>query len=143
MAFTRRWGPRASTTAMPASPAITRWATAAKATASSRSRSCPWSPAGSSGRIAGRSAIMESMAKDPVEEALRRELGHVGFRPGQRDAVEAAAARRDVLLVMPTGAGKSACYQLPALLDKRLAVVVSPLVSLMVDQVESLGGRAE
>jgi RecQ family ATP-dependent DNA helicase len=57
--------------------------------------------------------------------------------------VEAAVARRDVLLVMPTGAGKSACYQLPALLDRRLAVVVSPLVSLMVDQVGSLKGRAE
>ena len=52
-------------------------------------------------------------------------------------------AGRDVLLVMPTGAGKSACYQLPALMDERLAVVVSPLVSLMVDQVGSLGGRAE
>jgi RecQ family ATP-dependent DNA helicase len=86
---------------------------------------------------------MESMAADPVTEALRRELGHAGFRPGQREAVEAAAARRDVLLVMPTGAGKSACYQLPALLDPRLAVVVSPLVSLMVDQVGSLDGRAE
>ncbi|MGI9021462.1 MAG: RecQ family ATP-dependent DNA helicase [Solirubrobacterales bacterium] len=83
------------------------------------------------------------MAADPVTEALRRELGHAGFRRGQREAVEAAAARKDVLLVMPTGAGKSACYQLPALLDARLAVVVSPLVSLMVDQVGSLGGRAE
>ena len=86
---------------------------------------------------------MESMAADPVTDALQRELGHAGFRPGQREAVEAAAARRDVLLVMPTGAGKSACYQLPALLDAKLAVVVSPLVSLMVDQVGSLGGRAE
>jgi RecQ family ATP-dependent DNA helicase len=83
------------------------------------------------------------MSSDPVTEALRRELGHAGFRPGQREAVEAAAARRDVLLVMPTGAGKSACYQLPALLDPKLCVVVSPLVSLMVDQVGSLGGRAE
>jgi len=70
-------------------------------------------------------------------------MGHPGFRPGQRLAVEAAIGRRDVLLVMPTGAGKSLCYQLPALLDAHLAVVVSPLVSLMVDQVESLDGRAE
>ena len=74
---------------------------------------------------------------------LHRRLGHADFRPGQREAVEAAVAGRDVLLVMPTGAGKSACYQLPALCDRRLAVVVSPLVSLMVDQVGSLGGRAE
>jgi RecQ family ATP-dependent DNA helicase len=81
--------------------------------------------------------------EDRLTAALTRELGHPAFRPGQREAVEAAARRRDVLLVMPTGAGKSACYQLPALLDPHLAVVVSPLVSLMVDQVGSLGGRAE
>ena len=83
------------------------------------------------------------MTGDRLTGALRREMGHPGFRPGQRPAVEAAIGRRDVLLVMPTGAGKSLCYQLPALLDPHLAVVVSPLVSLMVDQVESLGGRAE
>ncbi len=78
-----------------------------------------------------------------TQAALRRHLGHPEFRPGQREAVEAAIAGSDVLLVMPTGAGKSACYQLPALCDRRLAVIVSPLVSLMVDQVGSLGGRAE
>jgi RecQ family ATP-dependent DNA helicase len=75
-------------------------------------------------------------------EALRRYFGHPGFRPGQEAAVEAAIGGRDVLLVMPTGAGKSVCYQLPAVLDRRLAVVVSPLVSLMQDQVEGLEGRA-
>ena len=79
---------------------------------------------------------------DP-SEALRRHFGHPGFRPGQREAVEAALAGRDVMLVMPTGAGKSLCYQLPALVDRRLAVVVSPLVSLMQDQVEGLGREAE
>jgi RecQ family ATP-dependent DNA helicase len=56
--------------------------------------------------------------------------------------VQAASEGRDVLLVMPTGAGKSLCYQLPAMIDERLTVVVSPLVSLMTDQVESLGDRA-
>jgi RecQ family ATP-dependent DNA helicase len=80
---------------------------------------------------------------DRLTEALRRHSDHSEFRPGQRPAVEAAMARRDVLLVMPTGAGKSLCYQLPALCDPKLAVVVSPLVSLMVDQVGSLGGRGE
>jgi ATP-dependent DNA helicase RecQ len=78
------------------------------------------------------------------ESALARHFGHPGFRPGQREAVEAALAGRDVLLVMPTGAGKSLCYQLPALEDaERLTLVVSPLVSLMQDQVEGLGDRAE
>ena len=79
-----------------------------------------------------------------LEAALHRHFGHAAFRPGQREAVAAALEGRDVLLVMPTGAGKSLCYQLPALEDdERLTVVVSPLVSLMQDQVESLGDRAE
>ena len=60
------------------------------------------------------------------------------FRPGQREAVEAALAGRDVLVVMPTGSGKSLCYQLPALMRTDLTLVVSPLVSLMQDQVEAL-----
>ena len=60
------------------------------------------------------------------------------FRPGQREAVEAARAGRDVLVVMPTGSGKSLCYQLPALMRTDLTLVVSPLVSLMQDQVEAL-----
>jgi RecQ family ATP-dependent DNA helicase len=77
-----------------------------------------------------------------LSAALRRHFGHDGFRPGQAEAATAAIAGRDVLLVMPTGAGKSVCYQLPALATERLAVVVSPLVSLMQDQVSNLGGRA-
>ena len=79
-----------------------------------------------------------------AEDALHRHFGHPGFRRGQREAVEAAMAGRDVLVVMPTGAGKSLCYQLPALEDSEaLTLVVSPLVSLMQDQVEGLGDRAE
>ncbi len=74
--------------------------------------------------------------------ALRSHFGHPAFRRGQQEAVEAAVNSRDVLLVMPTGAGKSVCYQLPALMDRRLGVVVSPLVSLMQDQVDGLAGRA-
>ena len=88
-----------------------------------------------------RAAAAAADASDPVA-ALRTHLGHSAFRRGQREAVEAAIDGRDVLLVMPTGAGKSACYQLPALLDQRLCVVVSPLVSLMQDQVDGLTGRA-
>jgi ATP-dependent DNA helicase RecQ len=70
--------------------------------------------------------------------ALRELFGFDDFRPGQREAVEAAAGGRDLLVVMPTGAGKSLCYQLPALMRDDLTIVVSPLVSLMQDQVEAL-----
>ena len=64
--------------------------------------------------------------------------GSRAFRPGQREAVVAARDGRDVLVVMPTGSGKSLCYQLPALMRTDLTLVVSPLVSLMQDQVEAL-----
>src|SRR4051794_13093026 len=70
--------------------------------------------------------------------ALRDTFGFEDFRPGQEDAVRAALDGRDVLVVMPTGAGKSLTYQLPALLRDDLTVVVSPLVALMQDQVEGL-----
>ncbi len=83
------------------------------------------------------------MNREQLTAALSSGFGHLAFRPGQLEAIEAAIAGRDVLLVMPTGAGKSLGYQLPAVLDRRLAIVVSPLVSLMTDQVQSLGGRAE
>jgi ATP-dependent DNA helicase RecQ len=81
----------------------------------------------------------EPVAKstDP-EGALHELFGFPGFRRGQREAVEAALAGRDALVVMPTGSGKSLCYQLPALMRADLTVVVSPLVSLMQDQVEAL-----
>ena len=70
--------------------------------------------------------------------ALRQHFGFPGFRPGQEEAVRAAVDGRDTLVVMPTGAGKSLCYQLPALVRDDLTLVVSPLVSLMQDQVEAL-----
>ena len=73
--------------------------------------------------------------------ALHSLLGFRDFRPGQREACEAALAGRDVLVVMPTGSGKSLCYQLPALLRDDVTVVVSPLVALMQDQVEALAAR--
>jgi ATP-dependent DNA helicase RecQ len=76
-------------------------------------------------------------SRDP-EAALRELFGFPGFRPGQREAVDAAVAGRDVLVVMPTGSGKSLCYQLPALMRADLTLVVSPLVSLMQDQVEAV-----
>lgn len=75
---------------------------------------------------------------DRALDALRSLFGFAAFRPGQAEAVQAALAGRDTLVVMPTGAGKSLCYQLPALIRDDLSIVVSPLVSLMQDQVEAL-----
>ena len=72
---------------------------------------------------------------------LQAHFGFARFRPGQREACEAALQGRDVLVVMPTGSGKSLCYQLPALLRDDLTVVVSPLVALMQDQVDALVAR--
>ncbi len=69
---------------------------------------------------------------------LRQVFGYDSFRPGQQELVEALLAGQDALGVMPTGAGKSLCFQLPALLMEGITVVVSPLVSLMNDQVTAL-----
>jgi ATP-dependent DNA helicase RecQ len=69
---------------------------------------------------------------------LHRLFGHESFRPGQQEAVEAAFAGRDALVVMPTGSGKSLCYQLPGLALDGLTIVISPLVALMRDQGDAL-----
>jgi ATP-dependent DNA helicase RecQ len=71
-------------------------------------------------------------------EVLHRVFGHPSFRPGQAEVVDAIMAGRDVLAVMPTGAGKSLCYQVPAVAKGGVTVVVSPLVALMQDQVARL-----
>jgi ATP-dependent DNA helicase RecQ len=73
--------------------------------------------------------------------ALRTHFGYPDFRPGQSSAVESVLARRDTLVILPTGGGKSVCYQIPALLLPGLTVVVSPLISLMKDQVDALIAR--
>ncbi|MDA1196022.1 MAG: RecQ family ATP-dependent DNA helicase [Planctomycetota bacterium] len=76
-----------------------------------------------------------------VFAVLQSAFGHDAFRAGQEEVVAAVLAGRDVLCVMPTGAGKSLCYQLPALLRPGVTLVVSPLISLMQDQVDSLRRR--
>jgi ATP-dependent DNA helicase RecQ len=77
---------------------------------------------------------MTQTAPPPTPDALLERFGLDAFRPGQREAVQAALDGRDSLVVMPTGGGKSLCYQLPALAGEGLVVVVSPLIALMADQ---------
>ncbi len=80
---------------------------------------------------------------DPMDDArqvLHETFGFAEYRPGQQEIIETVLAGSDVLAVMPTGSGKSLCYQLPALLGVRLTVVVSPLIALMRDQVAQLRG---
>jgi ATP-dependent DNA helicase RecQ len=73
-----------------------------------------------------------------ARDVLRRVFGHEQFRPGQADVVDAIMQGRDVLAVMPTGAGKSLCYQVPAVARGGVGIVISPLVALMQDQVARL-----
>jgi ATP-dependent DNA helicase RecQ len=76
---------------------------------------------------------------------LRERFGHAGFRPGQEAAIEAVLAGRDAVVLLPTGAGKSSCYQVPAIVAARrgagATIVVSPLIALMNDQVDGLRAR--
>ena len=76
-----------------------------------------------------------------LPEILEKYWGFRSFRPLQREAMDAVIAGRDSLLVLPTGGGKSICFQAPALMSDGLAVVVSPLISLMKDQVDTLNGN--
>ena len=82
------------------------------------------------------SGCEDSSAK--AHEVLRETFGHSEFRPGQKEVIDALVAGSHVLAVMPTGSGKSLCYQIPALLRSGLSLVVSPLIALMEDQVAAL-----
>jgi ATP-dependent DNA helicase RecQ len=75
---------------------------------------------------------------DPKRRILKDVFGFEDFRPGQEQAMDALLAGRNLLAVMPTGSGKSLCFQVPALVKGGLAIVVSPLLALMQDQVAAL-----
>jgi ATP-dependent DNA helicase RecQ len=93
---------------------------------------------GPSARADAREGAPASARLDP-REVLRAVFGHDAFRPGQREIVEAVLAGRDCIGVMPTGAGKSLTYQIPARLLGGTTLVVSPLIALMKDQVDAMG----
>ena len=81
-------------------------------------------------------AVFDEIAD--VQTALKTYFGYDELRPGQCDVVQAVMEGRDAMGIMPTGGGKSLCYQLPALCRPGLTVVVSPLIALMKDQVDAL-----
>ena len=78
---------------------------------------------------------------DDARDILRTHFGYPAFRPGQERAVQAVLEGRDTLVILPTGGGKSLCFQVPALMLPGLTVVISPLISLMKDQVDALTAR--
>src|SRR5918998_4828769 len=81
---------------------------------------------------------MQDTALQPLQHTLRKVFNLEEFRPGQAAVIRSIMAGRNTLAIMPTGAGKSLCYQLPALHLPGMTVVVSPLISLMKDQVDKL-----
>ena len=76
-----------------------------------------------------------------AQEVLKTYWGHERFRPMQEEIIREALEGRDVLAILPTGGGKSICFQVPALMQEGIALVVTPLIALMKDQVQNLQGK--
>ena len=74
-------------------------------------------------------------------DVLKEYWGYDSFRPKQEDIVTAALDGKDVLAILPTGGGKSVCFQVPAIMREGIAIVVTPLIALMKDQVQNLNDR--
>ena len=81
------------------------------------------------------------MIAGDLHDVVARYWGYTALRPLQREAMDAVLSGRDSIVVLPTGGGKSLCFQAPAVVRDGLAVVVSPLISLMKDQVDTLVGN--
>jgi ATP-dependent DNA helicase RecQ len=88
-----------------------------------------------------RARARKKRAHPPLERVLRARFGFDALRPGQREVIDRVLAGRDTLAILPTGAGKSLCYQLPAVVLGGTCVVVSPLIALMKDQADQLEAR--
>jgi len=76
-------------------------------------------------------------------EVLKKYFGYESFRNGQEEIIESILQGENVLAVLPTGAGKSICYQLPGLISDNFSIVISPLIALMKDQVDSLNQKGK